>query len=198
MPHDGDISDEDKALFRKAMRGVKVYEKQDEPLVQTKPTTKPRTVKQPIKYKTTHPTTPAKRLEGSANYTRSDASILPDPITAETLIHCAKSGVNPRQLRRLKNGKLQAAASLDLHGLTVDNAYKAVRRFLERAHMQNLGIVHIITGKGRHHSKRSAPLKSSVCHWLLDHTYVTAFSTCQPKDGGLGAFYVLIRRHSKV
>ncbi|HET8706021.1 MAG TPA: Smr/MutS family protein, partial [Pseudomonadales bacterium] len=40
---------------------------------------------------------------------------------------------------------------------------------------------------------REPILKSSVNHWLRQLPQVLAFCSAQPKDGGLGAVYVLVK-----
>src|SRR5262249_42368791 len=43
-------------------------------------------------------------------------------------------GLDPRLLRRLRRGEFASQAHLDLHGLTTDEARRAVEEFLRRAH----------------------------------------------------------------
>ena len=58
-------------------------------------------------------------------------------------------GVFDRDVSRaLSRGRLAPEATLDLHGMTLAAAERAVARFLERATAQDLRLVLIVTGKG--------------------------------------------------
>jgi len=82
---------------------------------------------------------------------------------------------------------------LDLHGLTVIEARNELLEFLGECEV--LGIRHaiIIHGKG-FRSKDKPVIKPMVNRWLRSTDNVLAFHSAQPKDGGSGAVYVLLKK----
>jgi DNA-nicking Smr family endonuclease len=104
--------------------------------------------------------------------------------------------VDARTLDRLRRGRLQPEARLDLHGLTQDKAHRALDRFISRARSSNMRCIIIITGKGRV-SEGGGVLRNQVPQWLNApgiRPGILAFSPAQPRDGGAGALYVLLRK----
>ena len=106
--------------------------------------------------------------------------------------------------RRIKSGRSQADAVLDLHGMRQDEAHWALKRFLVDAHAKGHQIVIIVTGKGRVGDDGTLPweivrgvLHQSVPHWLQDpdlRHVILGFSEAGPRHGGSGALYVRIRK----
>lgn len=106
-------------------------------------------------------------------------------------------GLEPRVLRKLKQGEFSAQAHVDLHGLTKDEAKDAVTRFLIDAHVRGLRCVLVVHGRGLHSKDQLPVLKAGLGQWLSRgkaSRHVLAFCTARPSDGGLGAMYVLLRR----
>ena len=103
-------------------------------------------------------------------------------------------GLDRRTAERVTRGALGIDARLDLHGLTRDQAQSRLMHFIARAYEMGNRAILVITGKGQ---AGSGVLKSEVPRWLnLPHVRakVLGFSYAQPKDGGDGALYVLIKR----
>jgi len=104
--------------------------------------------------------------------------------------------------RALSRGKRVPQASLDLHGMTLVAAEKAVSRFLARSAEQNLRLVLIVTGKGtRLEGGRvfGGRIRAEFAHWLErpdNRAVVAGVRAAHPRHGGTGAFYVLLRRRS--
>jgi hypothetical protein len=74
--------------------------------------------------------------------------------------------------------------SLDLHGLTLTQAERALLHFLN----SKKGWVLLITGKGM-------VLREWFVRWAYDHPeYLIGFTQAAPKHGGGGAFYLCIRK----
>jgi DNA-nicking Smr family endonuclease len=102
--------------------------------------------------------------------------------------------------RSLARGKLVPQASLDLHGMTLAAAERAVAAFLEDATARDLGVVLIVTGKGlRLEGGRvlGGRIRAEFVGWLnrADNRHrVRAVRPAHPRHGGGGAFYVLLRR----
>ena len=104
--------------------------------------------------------------------------------------------------RALAKGKRAPEASLDLHGMTLGAAEKAVSRFLAEAAGQNLRLVLIVTGKGtRLEGGRvfGGRIRAEFPGWLEradNRAVVAGVRAAHPRHGGSGAFYVLLRRRS--
>ena len=104
--------------------------------------------------------------------------------------------VDARTLDRLRRGRLRPEARLDLHGLTQDKAHRALDRFISQAQSSGARSIIIITGKGRV-SEGGGVLRNQVPQWLNApgiRPSILAFSPAQPRDGGSGALYVLLRK----
>ena len=102
--------------------------------------------------------------------------------------------MDKRSAERLKRGGLSIDGRIDLHGLTRDEAKSRLEIFLTNAHRQQRRCLLVITGKGR---DGTGVLKAEVPHWLnLPHLrpMVLGVTHAQPKHGGDGALYVLLRR----
>ena len=100
--------------------------------------------------------------------------------------------VRPGILRRLRRGHYPCTDELDLHGLTVPEARRALGEFLAEALRGGHRCVRIIHGKGLRSGHRGPVLKSRVGRWLMRRDEVLAYSSARPVDGGTGAVYVLL------
>ena len=113
----------------------------------------------------------------------------------ESLMY-AVSGLQHRTLVELQHGKIPSQATLDLHGLTSEEAHLSLHRFLSRVYAKQLRCVRIIHGKGARHINEPPVLKNKVNQWLRRYDKVLAFCSATPAEGGQGAVYVLLRRES--
>ena len=104
-------------------------------------------------------------------------------------------GAQKSVLKKLRNGKLPVDGTLDLHGLSVKEAGRQLGDFLQDCRRRNYRHVIIIHGKG-FRSQDKAVIKPMVNRWLRQAGDVLAFCSAQPRDGGTGAVYVLLRKHS--
>jgi DNA-nicking Smr family endonuclease len=100
--------------------------------------------------------------------------------------------VQPAVLRKLRRGEYRVQREIDLHGLTVADAKRALRQFLVRALEQQVRCVRVIHGKGLRSGHRGPVLKSVVSAVLRRTGAVLAFVSARPVDGGTGAVYVLL------
>jgi DNA-nicking Smr family endonuclease len=99
----------------------------------------------------------------------------------------AIGGHREAQMRR---GRLEPEARIDLHGLTQDEAHRALMRFFGRAHGLDQRVVLVITGK-------TGVLKAMVPRWLAEidlASLIAGISPAHIRHGGGGAFYVALRR----
>lgn len=104
--------------------------------------------------------------------------------------------VDSRTLDRLRRGRLRPEARLDLHGLTQEKAHRSLNRFIDRAQSSGVRSLIIITGKGRI-SEGGGVLRNQLPKWLNApdiRPRILAFAPAQPRDGGSGALYVLLRK----
>ena len=110
------------------------------------------------------------------------------------LEHGKAPGVDKKTADRLRQGERTVEATLDLHGYTGREAHEALGRFLRASYDLNRRCVLVITGKG---VRGDGLLRGEVPRWLNAEPLrglILAFSYAQPKDGGSGALYVLIKR----
>lgn len=108
-----------------------------------------------------------------------------------------RADVDPRTLRRLRHGLLPIDARIDLHGMTRDEAKRAVEDFLASRRQAYERVVLIIHGKGEHSPRGIGVLRGEVGAWLSEgpaSRHVACFATAREEDGGSGAVYVLLRR----
>lgn len=106
-------------------------------------------------------------------------------------------GLDKRTAARLKRGRLPVEARIDLHGLTRDEAHRALEDFLRTAHAAGKRCVLVITGKGLRASGETEILRDAVPRWLNAppiRPCILAFRPAPPRDGGAGALYVLLKR----
>jgi DNA-nicking Smr family endonuclease len=104
-------------------------------------------------------------------------------------------GVDKRQAARLKRGRTPIEARLDLHGLTQDAAHKRLTSFIENAVASDKRAVLVVTGKGL--KEGSGIIRAQVPRWLNEprlRPHILTYEYAQPKDGGMGALYILLRK----
>ena len=109
----------------------------------------------------------------------------------------ASPGVDRRTSERLRKGRMEIDGRIDLHGMTQAAAHTALNGFIVQSHRRGRRVVLVITGKGNI-GKGGGVLRAEVPNWLNQEPIrekVLAFFPAQPKDGGAGALYVLLKRH---
>lgn len=111
----------------------------------------------------------------------------------------ALDGLNRRQAVALRRGGIAIDARLDLHGCTRRDAARKVAAFLAQSAHRGLRCVLVITGQGRSDPLAEARgvLRSALEAWLngpATRPFVLACVPARGRDGGQGAFYVLLRR----
>jgi DNA-nicking Smr family endonuclease len=113
-----------------------------------------------------------------------------------------RAQMDRRRLEKLRRGRLDPEARIDLHGMTSERAHAALTAFVLTAHARDLRLLLVITGKGRaSHStpfvQRHGILRHGVPHWLGAPPLVSLILQATPahqKHGGDGALYVYLRR----
>jgi DNA-nicking Smr family endonuclease len=98
--------------------------------------------------------------------------------------------------KRVRRGKLDVDAMLDLHGHTQDGARAALGRFLHAAQRRGDRTVVVITGLGR---SGEGVLKRRLPEWLGETdlaALVSGYAPTHRAHGGGGAFYVFVKRRN--
>lgn len=168
---------DENALFQQAMKGVRRLKTSDKAkLIPSKPKPTRRIAKQ------TEISKPC-FSEYSAN----------EPVTGEATLSFNRGGLQQNYLRKLRRGQLTLEATLDLHGLTVLEAENRLYQFLLDCQAQHKRYICIIHGKGANAKTHYPRLKNKVNNWLQQLPEVLAFHSAQPKDGGTGAVYVILK-----
>ncbi len=106
------------------------------------------------------------------------------------------AGLDRRTMDRLRRGRIRVEGRLDLHGHTQDEAQSALIDFLRGAQYAGKRCVIVITGRGRM-GQGGGVLRSQTPRWLnlpSLRPLVLGFAAAQPKDGGSGALYVLLKK----
>ena len=99
---------------------------------------------------------------------------------------------------------------IDLHGFTLQEANKTIEKFINDSYDHNVSKIIVVTGKGLHSSVEKDPyvskdlsiLKYSVPDFIENNTdlmkKVIEIRDAEIKDGGSGAFYILLKKNYKI
>jgi len=119
-----------------------------------------------------------------------------EPLDHWYVLEFKRPGVQNGVFRKLKQGRYEAEARLDLHRMTAAVARREIFEFIEDSHQLGLRSVLVIHGKGESKAERerSSILKGCTDHWLRQLAIVQAFHSAQPRHGGTGAVYVLLKK----
>ena len=98
--------------------------------------------------------------------------------------------LEPRQLKRIV-----IDGHLDLHGHKLEQAEVALHKFMITSQKMSRQWVLIISGKGLHSAEGRGTLKRFVQEWFHQNAHlVIGFTQAKTQHGGMGAFYVKVRR----
>lgn len=118
-----------------------------------------------------------------------------EKVMAETVLSYCRTGIQHRLFRKLRQGKLQITEELDLHGLSLKQAKPVLLDFIQLAYPMEGCCVCIVHGKNNRSQAGRAPvMKQYVNYWLQQHPRVLAFHSAQPRDGGTGSVYAILKR----
>ena len=119
-----------------------------------------------------------------------------DPLDPWYVLEFKRPGVQNGVYRKLRQGRYEAEARLDLHRMTVSRARRELFDFIEECYRMGLRSVLVIHGKGesKAEQERASIIKGCCNHWLHQLDIVQAFHSAQPRHGGTGAVYVLLRK----
>lgn len=175
------ISEEDKRLFRDAMRDVTPLNSKER------------------KVKANHETTPITPVKRSGLVDKplphpALSDYYPSAVEPETTLSYCQNTLARKRFMDLRKGRIFWQAKLDLHRLNADEAKQALLDFLMKQRQLGVRCVLIVHGKGS--VRGEAPvLKNLVNHWLKQIPEVLAFHSALAKHGGNGALYVMLKKN---
>lgn len=107
----------------------------------------------------------------------------------------ALADIDHRTRVKLRRGRLDVDAKLDLHGMRQAEAHAALSGFLRQAQADGAKLIIIVTGKG-HGGDGAGVLRRLAPMWLQSpalRDVVVGFGEAARQHGGEGALYVRIR-----
>lgn len=138
------------------------------------------------------------RRETAMRTTDLDENQLPsafvDYVHPEAIISFRRDGIQNGVFRRLQQGSYDIDATLDLHGLTIEQARTEVFRFIRDCLHYDVRFALITHGKGRGNKDGIPLLKSFLARWLPMFEEVMGFHSAQKWHGGAGAVYLLLKK----
>lgn len=175
-----DVTLDDEELFREAMRDV--HEIQDY---------------RQMKVMGKKPSPPRTRKEHDSARALEEITSGRQPISIEMTqeyVEWTNPAFDIRTVSFDEGSHVAVQDTLDLHGMTVDEAFIELRVFLREAIEKRCSCVKIIHGRGLR-SPRGPVLKHNVMTWLTRNyrRSVVSVRTARRCDGGLGAVYVRLR-----
>ena len=111
---------------------------------------------------------------------------------------------------KLEIQKKTKTRSIDLHGYTLEGANKAIENFINKAFLDNVNKLIIVTGKGLHSENEKNPyvskdfgiLKYSVPEFVKNDkdlmSKINEITDAKIEDGGGGAFYIYLKRNKTI
>jgi DNA-nicking Smr family endonuclease len=138
------------------------------------------------------PPPPARAPSAAGGETRPASSPRPPPRP----LAAGFAGLDRATAERLKRGLRPIEARLDLHGMTQADAHRALVAFVADSRAAGRRCVLVITGRGLGTGEPGI-LRRAVPRWLDEpglRPQVLAIAAAQPRHGGAGALYLLLRR----
>ena len=108
-----------------------------------------------------------------------------DPLDAWYVLDFKRPGIQHGVYKKLRMGRYDIDARLDLHRMTVKQAREEVKQFIDEAGKLGLRTLLILHGKGQRkvEQENTAVLKGYVNHWLQQLEMVQAFHSAQAVHG---------------
>ena len=116
----------------------------------------------------------------------------------------------PNKDTKFQNKKIFKTRSIDLHGYTLDAANKTIEDFINKAFLENVNKIIVVTGKGIHSDNEKDPyvskdlsiLKYSVPEFISNNTslmsMINQITDAKIEDGGGGAFYIFLKKNKVI
>lgn len=137
----------------------------------------------------THPKKTSLRLKKKI----SEVLELPAPVRSGDSLRFVRDDQVTPLISRFKRHQIDPEDSIDLHGMTTDEAKPYLLQFLQESLQQGFRCVCVIHGKNTK-TPDYPVLKNKVNAWLREYPEVRAFCSAPKNAGGLGAVYVLLNR----
>lgn len=173
------MDEEDRALFREAMRGVRRLARE------TRAQAMPRRAGPRARFAR------AERLAVLHESLGTSSPLAPVEEAGDALLF-RRPQVGMPLFRRLRAGEFRVDAEIDLHGLTAAMVEPALRDFLAESLRHGARVARVIHGKGRRSGNRGPVLKLVASNYLARIGAVLAFASAREVDGGSGAILVLL------
>jgi DNA-nicking Smr family endonuclease len=144
-------------------------------------------------HETLHQVRPLRRANTASREVKRAAEPVHRAVPAPRLpvfAHGEAPKIGGHREAQLRRGRIEPEARIDLHGLTQEEAFRALVRFAGRERAKGHRVVLVITGKG-------GVLRSMLPRWLAEPELAAITAGIGPahiKHGGPGAFYVALRR----
>ena len=105
--------------------------------------------------------------------------------------------------RRLRGGTITPDRVVDLHGMSLDGAWRAIDRALDQAIARGERLVLLVTG---HHRPGEPPIRrgairAAVYDWLAASRHaadIAAVRAAHRRHGGGGSLYIVLRRRDRL
>ena len=116
----------------------------------------------------------------------------------------------PNKDTKFNKKKIFETRSIDLHGYTLDAANKTIEDFINKAFLENVNKIIVVTGKGIHSDNEKDPyvskelgiLKYSVPEFISNNTslmsMINEITDAKIEDGGSGAFYIFLKKNKSI
>ena len=113
----------------------------------------------------------------------------------------------PDKDSKIQINKTIKTRSIDLHGYSLDGANKAIENFINKAFLENVNKLIVVTGKGTHSQNEKDPyvskdlgiLKYSVPEFISNNislmSLINEITDAKIEDGGGGAFYIFLKKN---
>jgi len=145
--------------------------------------------------KTPPPPPPAPMLQ-TARPQRPVAPPLP-PVLGEN-----GGGLDRGWDRKLGRGTIAPDFTLDLHGHTLDAAYRRLEAGMTQAVAQGARVLLVVAGKPRpvdaaDRAQRRGAIRAKLLDWLAAGRHaghIAAIRKAHPRHGGAGALYIILKR----
>ena len=112
----------------------------------------------------------------------------------------------PNKDFKFSKKKVLKTKHIDLHGFTLDQANKTIKKFINDSYQNNVSKIIVVTGKGLHSnvekdpyvSKELSILKFSVPEYIENDLElmkkIVEIKDAKIEDGGGGAFYICLKK----
>ena len=112
----------------------------------------------------------------------------------------------PNKDTQAQNTKIFKTKKIDLHGLTLNEANKVIENFINKAYLEKISKLIVITGKGLHSENEKDPYKSkklgilkySMPEYIKSNKelmkFINEIKDADIEDGGSGAFYIFLKK----